>query len=292
MTGRGRNVLVSNAVFRRLWCARAVSFVGDGIALTALVLYVQGTEGTGTAVAALLLAQALPHLLGPFAGTFADRVDQRSLMIGCDLGRCRPLRCRSVAPALDAVAAGRDGSCLDVRHAVRTCRPRRGPGVGRRRRPGQRERVARDGTESAGGRGTVDRRGLGRPHRGAGRAGGRRGELPALGPAAARGAEAASSDAARGTRAVQPRTPRRPGVRPFSSGRAGRRGDAVPGCGVRRHRQRRARLPGTGAAGSGAGGVRHRGIGVRCGDGRGIGHAEPADGGRSRLARCSSPGGR
>ena len=85
--GRGRNVLVANRRFRRLWLARAISFIGDGIALTALVLHVETAEGTGTAVAALLLAQALPHLLGPVAGTFADRVDQRTLMIGCDLAR-------------------------------------------------------------------------------------------------------------------------------------------------------------------------------------------------------------
>ena len=82
-----RNVLVANGRFRQLWLARAISFIGDGIALTALVLHVEAEEGTGTAVAALLLAQALPHLLGPVAGTFADRVDQRRLMIGCDLAR-------------------------------------------------------------------------------------------------------------------------------------------------------------------------------------------------------------
>ena len=47
----------------------------------------QGTRGTGTAVASLLLAQALPQLLGPVAGTLADRFDQRSLMAACDVGR-------------------------------------------------------------------------------------------------------------------------------------------------------------------------------------------------------------
>lgn len=87
MTAARANVLRSNAVFRRMWSARAISFIGDGIALTALVIYIQETRGTGTAVAALLLAQALPHVLGPVAGTVADRVDQRTLMIGCDLGR-------------------------------------------------------------------------------------------------------------------------------------------------------------------------------------------------------------
>ncbi|HEY6565940.1 MAG TPA: MFS transporter [Actinomycetota bacterium] len=87
MSERNRNVLSANPRFRHLWVARAVSFIGDGIALTALVLHVESEHGTGTAVGALLLAQALPHLLGPVAGTFADRVDQRRLMIGCDLGR-------------------------------------------------------------------------------------------------------------------------------------------------------------------------------------------------------------
>jgi MFS family permease len=82
-----RNVLVRNRMFRRMWTARAISFIGDGIAITALVLHLESAEGTGTAVGALLLAQALPHLVGPIAGVVADRTDQRRLMIGCDLGR-------------------------------------------------------------------------------------------------------------------------------------------------------------------------------------------------------------
>ena len=40
------------------------------------------------AVSALLLAHSVPNsLLGPIAGTFADRIDQRTLMIATDLGR-------------------------------------------------------------------------------------------------------------------------------------------------------------------------------------------------------------
>jgi MFS family permease len=61
--------------------------VGDGVALVALLLHVQSTEGTGTAVAGLLLAAALPSLLGPVAGSLADRVDRRRLMLGCELGQ-------------------------------------------------------------------------------------------------------------------------------------------------------------------------------------------------------------
>jgi MFS family permease len=73
--------------FRRMLFARAVSHVGDGIALTALVLLVQGTRGTGTAVGALLLAMSLPKFLGPLAGAVVDRVEQRSVMVACDVGQ-------------------------------------------------------------------------------------------------------------------------------------------------------------------------------------------------------------
>jgi MFS family permease len=73
--------------FRRLLAARTVSHVGDGIALIALVLLVQGGRGTGTAVGALLLATSIPRFLGPIAGAIVDRVEQRSLMVACDVGQ-------------------------------------------------------------------------------------------------------------------------------------------------------------------------------------------------------------
>jgi ribosomal protein S18 acetylase RimI-like enzyme len=87
-----------------------VSHVGDGVALVALVLLVQSTEGTGTSVGALLLATSVPRFLGPLAGAVVDRVEQRSLMILCDLGNtaifsaiawARP----SLGPLLALVAA-------------------------------------------------------------------------------------------------------------------------------------------------------------------------------------------
>jgi MFS family permease len=73
--------------FRRLWMARAISYIGDGIALVALVLYVKSELDSGFAVAALLLAHSLPRLLGPFTGALVDRVERRSLMVSCDLGQ-------------------------------------------------------------------------------------------------------------------------------------------------------------------------------------------------------------
>jgi MFS family permease len=73
--------------FARLWAAKAISHVGDGAALVALVVYVQQTQRRGVAVSALLLAETLPTLLGPIAGALVDRVDQRRLMLGAQAGQ-------------------------------------------------------------------------------------------------------------------------------------------------------------------------------------------------------------
>jgi MFS family permease len=80
------NLLRASANFRHLWCARTISNLGDGIAFVALVLLVHRRQDTGVAVGSLLLVQAVPRFLGPFSGAVADRVEQRALMIGCDLG--------------------------------------------------------------------------------------------------------------------------------------------------------------------------------------------------------------
>ena len=73
--------------FTALLAARAVSLVGDGIGALALVVHVEATEGTGTAVALLLLAASLPRLLSPVAGTVADRFDRRLVLAGGELGQ-------------------------------------------------------------------------------------------------------------------------------------------------------------------------------------------------------------
>jgi MFS family permease len=71
--------------FRVLWWSRAVSFTGDGVGRTALVLFA-AAHGAG-AVSLVLLAIALPRFLGPVAGALADRLDQRRLMAVCELGQ-------------------------------------------------------------------------------------------------------------------------------------------------------------------------------------------------------------
>src|SRR6201996_7958913 len=73
--------------FRALWSAVALSYIGSGAASTALTLYIQQTRGTGTAVAAFLLASNAPRLLGPLAGGLADRLGLPTPMLGCDLGQ-------------------------------------------------------------------------------------------------------------------------------------------------------------------------------------------------------------
>jgi MFS family permease len=77
-------LLRDNPGFRALWAARAVSFVGDGISTTALVLLAAERSGPG-GVGLLLLANALPRCTGPLAGVLADRVETRRLLMSCDL---------------------------------------------------------------------------------------------------------------------------------------------------------------------------------------------------------------
>jgi MFS family permease len=83
----GRFLLVRNPDFGRFWSARLVSYFGSSVSVAALVLYVYESERSGVAVGLLLLAETLPRLLGPFAGTLADRADGRRFMIFCDLGQ-------------------------------------------------------------------------------------------------------------------------------------------------------------------------------------------------------------
>jgi MFS family permease len=91
--------------FRSLWLALALSSTGSGAAVTALVLYVEQEQGTGAAVAALLIAEAAPKLLGPLAGSIADRVDLRRLMIGADLGQATTFALLALLPPFGLLLA-------------------------------------------------------------------------------------------------------------------------------------------------------------------------------------------
>jgi MFS family permease len=91
--------------FRALWAAIALSYAGSGAATTALTLYVQQTHGTGTAVAAFLIASQLPRLLGPLAGGIADRTDLRTVLIGCDIGQAAIFAAIATLPSFGLLIA-------------------------------------------------------------------------------------------------------------------------------------------------------------------------------------------
>jgi len=90
------NPLRDSPSFRRLWIARTISQVGDGIAVLALVLFVQETHRTGVAVGGLLLAAALPRFLGlPLGPHLAedrlpDRGDRRARRAAPGTARAPP----------------------------------------------------------------------------------------------------------------------------------------------------------------------------------------------------------
>ena len=66
--------------FTRLLAAQTISPLGDAMATTALILHLQRTVGTPTAVGLLLFAQAIPPLAAPFAGAIADRLRPTRLL--------------------------------------------------------------------------------------------------------------------------------------------------------------------------------------------------------------------
>jgi MFS family permease len=77
-------LLRGNPAFQALCVSRAVSFIGDGITTTVLVLLAARQDGP-VGVGLLLLANAVPRLGGPLAGVLADRIQTRRLMMSCEL---------------------------------------------------------------------------------------------------------------------------------------------------------------------------------------------------------------
>ncbi|AUX22668.1 MFS transporter [Sorangium cellulosum] len=81
-------LLRQNPAFRRLWCARVISYAGDSLSLVALMLHVADTAGQALAVSLLLLVgDFAPSLLGPITGAISDRWDLRRVMILCELAQ-------------------------------------------------------------------------------------------------------------------------------------------------------------------------------------------------------------
>ena len=66
--------------FAGLLAAQTISPLGDTMATTALILHVQRSTGSATAVGLLLFVQAIPPLAAPFAGVIADRFQPGRLL--------------------------------------------------------------------------------------------------------------------------------------------------------------------------------------------------------------------
>lgn len=82
-------LLRNNPSYANLWCAQAISLIGDWfntIVLSQLVS--EYSNGSGLAISLLLLARFLPPLLvSPIAGVLLDRFDRKRLLIISDLSR-------------------------------------------------------------------------------------------------------------------------------------------------------------------------------------------------------------
>ncbi|MCM3128508.1 MFS transporter [Paenibacillus provencensis] len=94
--------LLSNKIFRRLFCAYATASFGDwfdAIAIQVLLVYRWGV--TPMTLAMVPVTIALPGLLlGSLAGTIADRVPKVRLMLLCDLLSAVLTLCLLVAPSI------------------------------------------------------------------------------------------------------------------------------------------------------------------------------------------------
>ena len=73
--------------FARLLAVQTISPLGDAMGTVGLVLHLQRVEGTGTAVATVLVAESLPPLLAPWLGALADRFAGRRLLAVCALAQ-------------------------------------------------------------------------------------------------------------------------------------------------------------------------------------------------------------
>jgi MFS family permease len=72
--------------FRRLWLSEIVSLLGDWMSFVAISLLALREGGSVVALALVLAAHNLPHaVLAPIAGTLADRLDRRRLMISVNV---------------------------------------------------------------------------------------------------------------------------------------------------------------------------------------------------------------
>ncbi|KPK99171.1 MAG: hypothetical protein AMJ90_09625, partial [candidate division Zixibacteria bacterium SM23_73_2] len=85
---RSSRSILKNRDFMLVWAGQTVSVLGDSLFQIALMWWVLERTGSTALMATVAILIALPTiLLGPFAGTYADRADKRILLIFMDGGR-------------------------------------------------------------------------------------------------------------------------------------------------------------------------------------------------------------
>jgi len=113
------SVLGRSAAIRRLAALEAISPLGDAVATVAIILHLQARGGTGTTVAAVMFAEAIPPVLAPFAGTLVDRVrDVRRLIASA--AAAQAVVVGLIALALDDLRLPALAALLFVRAAIDT----------------------------------------------------------------------------------------------------------------------------------------------------------------------------
>lgn len=81
-------LLRQNRNYRRFWFAGVVSQFGDWFNYIAIFVVLTELTGSGQAVSWYLIAKFIPTaVLGPACGILVDRLDRKSIMLGCDLLR-------------------------------------------------------------------------------------------------------------------------------------------------------------------------------------------------------------
>ena len=80
--------ILRNRNFILLWAGQTISLIGDNLYYLALMWWVLEKTGSTAAMATVAICSAIPSvILGPIAGTYADRIDRKKLLISMDFGR-------------------------------------------------------------------------------------------------------------------------------------------------------------------------------------------------------------
>jgi len=83
-----KKTIFKNRNFILLWVGQTISLMGDNLYYLALMWWVLERTGSTAAMATVAICSAIPSvILGPIAGTYADRIDRKRLLISMDFGR-------------------------------------------------------------------------------------------------------------------------------------------------------------------------------------------------------------